>query len=202
MSFSQEPFPEERTPLNISRHGPKSPFRHWTAVQGYIQALLTRRDYQDAVSYNTTVELVHKDKDTGKWIVTLRQPLEHEQEDRWWTESFDAIVVATGHYTVPFIPHTPGLAAFSRHFPGSVEHSKAWRKPEKYRGKRVVVVGASVSAADISYALADVAETPLNSVNRGKYHPVSPSVNNPLFLPLTMNLQVFFRLAIPASQYT
>jgi len=26
MSFSQEPFPEERTPLNVQRHGEHSPF--------------------------------------------------------------------------------------------------------------------------------------------------------------------------------
>lgn len=123
------------------------------------------------VSYNTTVELVHKDNETGKWIVTLRKLLENEQEDRRWNESFDAVVVAPGNYTVPFIPHTPGLAEMSRNFPGSVEHSKAWRKPEKYRGKRVVVVGASISGPDISFALADVVETPLTSVVRSKYHP-------------------------------
>ncbi len=35
----------------------------------------------------------------------------------------------------------------------------------------VIVVGASISGPDIAYALADVAETPLNCVVRGKYHP-------------------------------
>lgn len=171
MSFSQEPFPEERSALNISRHGPKSPFRHWKAVEGYIQNLLNRKGYQDLVSYETTVELVHKDPQTGKWILTLRKPLENEQQDYWWTESFDAVIVAAGHYTVPFIPCTPGLAELSRNFPGSVEHSKAWREPEKYRGRRVVVVGASISGTDISFSLADVAQTPLHAVVRGRYHP-------------------------------
>ena len=173
MSFSQEPFPEERTALNISRHGPNSPFRHWKVVEGYIQSLVNRSEYKEMISYNTTVELVYKNKDEGKWVVTLRQPLQDGREDNWWTETFDAIVVATGHYTVPYIPETPGLAEFSNHFQGSVEHSKAWRGPQKYRGKRVVVVGASISAADISFALADVVETPLNSCVRGNYHPVS-----------------------------
>ncbi|KUJ22375.1 flavin dependent monooxygenase-like protein [Mollisia scopiformis] len=171
MSFSQEPFPEDRTPLNVRRHGENSPFRHWKAVEGYIQGLLNRRGYQDLVSYNTTVELVAKDQASGKWIVTLRQPLENGLEDRWWEETFDAVVVAPGHYTVPFIPYTPGLTELLRNFPGSVEHSKAWRGPEKYRGKRTVVVGASISGPDISFALADVAERPLHCVVRGKYHP-------------------------------
>jgi hypothetical protein len=170
MSFSQEPFPEERTALNISRHGKDSPFRHWKVVRKYIQDLLNRKGYQDLVSYNTTVELVHKDKESGKWVLTLRKPLDNEV-DKWWTESFDAVVVAAGHYTVPFIPATPGLAELSQNFPGSVEHSKAWRNPEKYRGKRVIVVGASISGPDISFALADITETPLNCVVRGRYHP-------------------------------
>ena len=171
MSFSQEPFPEERSALNIQRHGKDSPFRHWKVVERYIQDLLNRNEYQNLVSYDTTVELVRRDKEKEKWILTLRKPLENGQEDRWWTESFDAVIVATGHYSVPFIPSTPGLAEFARNFPGSVEHSKSWRQAEKYRGKRVVVVGASISGTDISYALADIASPPLHSVVRGKYHP-------------------------------
>jgi hypothetical protein len=171
MSFSQEPFPEERSALNIRRHGEKSPFRHWTAVEAYLQGLLNKNGYQEKVSYTTTVELVHKENKTGKWVLTLRRPSKNGKDDEWWNESFDAVAVATGHYTVPFIPPTPGLAELSKNFPGSVEHSKAWREPEKYRGKRVLVVGASISGADISSALADIAETPLNSVVRGRYHP-------------------------------
>jgi len=198
MRFSQEPFPEERSPLNISRHGPKSPFRHWKVVEEYLQSLLDRRGYQEYVSYNVTVELVKKDLASGKWVVTLRQPLENGTEDRWWTESFDSVIVASGHYTVPFIPSTPGLAELESKFPGTVEHSKAWRNPEKYKGKRVVVVGASISGADISWTLADFAEIPLISVTRGKYHPVSFL----LLLPGILNFfPVLLRLCLPTSKY-
>ncbi|PBP27216.1 flavin dependent monooxygenase-like protein [Diplocarpon rosae] len=171
MSFSHEPFPEERSTLNIKRHGIESPFRHWKAVEGYLQNLLNRNGYQEFVTYQTTVELVHKDDESGKWVLTLRQPLENGKEDKWWTESFDAVVVASGHYTVPFIPDTPGLAELVDNFPDVVEHSKAWREPEKYRGKRTVVVGASISGPDIAHAIADITEVPLNCVVRGKYHP-------------------------------
>jgi len=169
MSFTREPFPEERSALNIQRHGEQSPFRHWTVVEKYIQDLLKRKQYEKLVSYDTTVELVQKDKSSGKWIVTLRKP--DNNVDTWWTETFDFIVVASGHYSVPYIPSTPGLADLAKNFPGSVEHSKAWRDPEKYRGKRVVVVGASISGTDISFVMADIVEPPMHSVVRGRYHP-------------------------------
>ena len=178
MSFSQEPFSEERSELNVKRHGEDSPFRHWKAVEGYVQDLLNRNGYQDWITYDTTVELVHKDENSGKWVLTLRKPLENGKEDKWWSEEFDAVVVAPGHYTVPFIPHTPGLADLARDFPGVVEHSKAWRDPEKYRGKRTVVVGASISGPDISHALADITEVPLNCVVRGKCKRVHPQLHD------------------------
>ncbi|RAL62518.1 hypothetical protein DID88_005083 [Monilinia fructigena] len=109
---------EIRSELNIKRHGKNSPFRHWKVVEQYIQGLVDRRGYPNLVSYNTTVELVHKDPHTSKWTLTLRKPLENGTEDRWWTESFDAVVVvATGHYSVPFIPSTPGFLRFLKTFP-------------------------------------------------------------------------------------
>jgi len=169
MSFTREPFPEERSALNIRRHGEQSPFRHWNTVEKYIQNLLKREQYENLVSYDTTVELVQKDKESGKWIVTLRKP--ENNVDKWWTETFDFVIVASGHYSVPYIPPTPGLAALAENFPGSVEHSKSWRDPEKYRGKRVVVVGASISGTDISFTMADIVEPPMHSVVRGRYHP-------------------------------
>ncbi|KAG9248319.1 flavin dependent monooxygenase-like protein [Calycina marina] len=169
MSFSREPFPEERSQLNIHRHGEQSPFRHWKSVETYIQDLLKRNSYENFVSYDTTVELVQRNQESRKWIVTLRK--REGDLDKWWTESFDAIVVASGHYAVPYIPSTPGLAELAENFHGSVEHSKGWRDPEKYRGKRVVVVGASISGTDISFAMADVVEKPIHSIVRGHYHP-------------------------------
>ncbi|KAH8676745.1 flavin dependent monooxygenase-like protein [Tricladium varicosporioides] len=170
MSFSQESMSATRTDLNIQRHGNDSPFRHWKVVEEYLDGLVNRKGYESLVSYNTTVELVRKDSNS-KWVLALRKPLDNGQEDYWWEERFDAVVVASGHYHVPFIPHIDGLAKFTHDFPGRVEHSKAWRGPKKYRSKRVIVVGASISGPDISFSMADEVETPLHSVVRGKYHP-------------------------------
>jgi hypothetical protein len=170
MAFSQEPFPEARTSTNIEKHGKDSPFRHWKVVEGYIQNLVNRRRYDQLVSYNTTVEHVSKNPESQKWTLTLRQPV-NDGQDQWWQEAFDSVVVASGHYHVPFIPHTPGLDELAANFPGILQHSKAYRKPETYWKKRVIVVGASISGPDISFTLADFAESPVHSVVRGRYHP-------------------------------
>ncbi|KAL1987784.1 hypothetical protein VTN96DRAFT_2624 [Rasamsonia emersonii] len=168
MSFSQEPIPAIRSPTSIKIHGEDTPFRHHTVIRQYIEDLLNRNGYQDLVEYNTTVENARKDKTLNKWVLTLRR--QGRQYDYWWQETFDALVVASGHYSVPYIPPIKGLKEFAAVYPGSVEHTKGFRDPEKYRGKRVITVGASVSAADTAVSLIDIAETPIHAVVRGKYN--------------------------------
>lgn len=67
--------------------------------------------------------------------MTLRKSGSSGQFDYWWTETFDAIIVASGHYTVPYVPHIKGLAEFAQTYPGSVEHTKGFRGVDRYRGK-------------------------------------------------------------------
>ncbi|EKG15645.1 Flavin-containing monooxygenase FMO [Macrophomina phaseolina MS6] len=163
MSFSQEPIPETQSEWSIKTHGPDTPFRHWTVMQQYISSLIQRRGYQDYVEYNTAVERVEKVE--NEWKITLRK--QGEKSDYWWAEFFDAVVVASGHHNVPYIPKIQGLEEFERRKPGSVLHSKMFRGREAFRGKRVVVVGASVSAADIGVDVVAVAKNPVYAVVKG-----------------------------------
>lgn len=135
MEFSREPIPEVRSELSIKRHGLDTPFRHHSVVQKYVENLLDRNGYQDLVEYNTTVENAEKVTDAGPWRLTLRRSGAGNEGDYWWSEEFDAVIVANGHFTVPFIPEVEGLAEFATKYPGSVEHSKGYRGPSKYRGK-------------------------------------------------------------------
>jgi cation diffusion facilitator CzcD-associated flavoprotein CzcO len=131
MQFSQEPIPEERSKRSIALHGADTPFRHWTVMQKYIQGLVDRNGYQDLVSYNTTVEKVEK---VGhEWKVTLRK--DGMEKDYWWVEWFDAVIVASGHYAVPYIPAIDGLEQFEKSRPGSVIHSKQFRGKDYFHAK-------------------------------------------------------------------
>ncbi|KAH8688671.1 hypothetical protein GQ44DRAFT_637926 [Phaeosphaeriaceae sp. PMI808] len=165
MSFSQETIPEGRSQLSISRHGRDTPFRHHSIVRKYIESLVNRDGYEKMVSYNTTVELA--EKVDSKWRLVLRKDSNVGAEDQWWEEWFDAVCVASGHYSVPYIPKIDGLEEFARSRLGRVKHSKMFRGPDSYRGKRAIVVGAAVSSADIAYDLIGVAKSPVYAVSIG-----------------------------------
>jgi hypothetical protein len=141
-------------------------------VKDYISALLSRHGYNSLVEYNTTVEAVRRNPSTDvhAWTLVLRRSKAGE-DDYWWSEPFDAVVVSNGHYTVPFLPPIPGLAEYHIAHPNTVSHSKSFRDPQAYEGKTVVVIGASISGPDIASSIAAVVKPPLLSVVRGKYHP-------------------------------
>src|SRR5215207_7339355 len=63
-------------------------------------------------------------------------------------EAFAKVVVASGRFQHPVTPVVPGLATFA----GSegVRHTFAYKNPEQYRGKRVLVAGSAISALEIA----------------------------------------------------
>ncbi|HEX3455617.1 MAG TPA: NAD(P)/FAD-dependent oxidoreductase [Gaiellaceae bacterium] len=76
-------------------------------------------------------------------------------ESGWVVETPDGefaaerVVVATGFSSVPFIPDWPG------EFAGEIVHSADYRNPAPYVGRRVLVVGAGNSGAEIAADLAE-----------------------------------------------
>lgn len=60
----------------------------------------------------------------------------------------DAVVLATGIYSAPFVPHVKGT------FEGEQLHSARYENPEQFAGRRVAVVGAGNSGSQIAADLA------------------------------------------------
>lgn len=133
MEYTQEPFPEIISKSSATKWGKKSPFRHREVIRGWVESIYSRHGYQKYVELETTVELAEKVGE--KWVLTLRKETSRPEDDRWWQESFDALIVANGHYNVPHIPLVPGLVELEEKFPGTVVHSKHYRRPEDYRDK-------------------------------------------------------------------
>lgn len=73
-------------------------------------------------------------------------------------ESYDAVVVANGHTSLPFIPDTDGLAEWNQLAPGSVTHAKYYLNTEPYRGETVLIVGNYASGVDLATQIGVTAE--------------------------------------------
>ncbi|RYC59039.1 hypothetical protein CHU98_g7164 [Xylaria longipes] len=78
------------------------------------------------------------------------------------TETYNAVVVASGHYSAPHIPSAaPGISEFATAHPGVISHSKTYRTASAFAGKRVVIVGSGPSGLDIASQISGVCESPL-----------------------------------------
>ena len=167
MAFTHTPFPNSNSASSTRHLGRSNPTRPFRVVRKYLEDLF--QDYLHLASLNTTVAKVEK---LGhRWNLTLRQSGHSDgtnPKDYWWEEQFDAVVVASGHYSVPFIPNVPGLGTAIEHYPSVFEHSKAFRRADDYVNKRVVVVGGSVSSADLVADLHSIVQGPLELSQRGK----------------------------------
>ncbi|KAF4545482.1 Thiol-specific monooxygenase [Lasiodiplodia theobromae] len=159
MSYTQEPFPNIISEQSLSRFGPDAPFRHRKVIRDWVESLFVQAGHTKLIEFSTTVELAEKRGE--EWILTLRKEIPGRDRDIWWQETFDALVVASGHYYVPFIPTIPGLIEYDQRFPGRIHHSKHYRSPELFRDKRVVVVGGSISAIDVLQDIKDVVKQPV-----------------------------------------
>lgn len=75
--------------------------------------------------------------------------------------TYDAVVVASGHYTAVYIPDVKGIADFHKAHPGVISHSKQYRTPGPFADKKVVVVGNAASGLDIAAQISPVCRKPL-----------------------------------------
>lgn len=48
---------------------------------------------------------------------------------------YDAVIVASGHYQIPFIPPYQGIVDFNEKYSGVITHSKNFDSPEHFRNK-------------------------------------------------------------------
>ncbi|KAJ6543365.1 FAD/NAD-P-binding domain-containing protein [Mycena vulgaris] len=108
-------------------------------------------------SYATRVARLEKLNATSTWRLTLRRlqllPESNRLREDIWAEDFDAVVVATGHFTKAHIPDIEGIDDWSKaQLDGrwSVYHCQSYRHRDRYVGKTVLIVGASASATEIA----------------------------------------------------
>ncbi|KFV20680.1 Dimethylaniline monooxygenase [N-oxide-forming] 5, partial [Tauraco erythrolophus] len=98
---------------------------------------------------------------TGRWEVVT------ESKGKQEAAIFDAVLVCTGHHTDAHLPLStfPGLEKFE----GWYLHSRDYKSPQSFLGKRVVVVGTGNSGIDIAVELSHTAKQVFLSTKRGTW---------------------------------
>jgi hypothetical protein len=132
MRFSEYPFPVSEDAGLKEKYGADSNFVERELIRGWVEDIFVQNEHDKLLELSTTVERAVKD-DNGKWVLTLRK--DGPGKNLWWQETFDALVVATGHYNIPWIPEIEGLLEYDEKFKGRILHSKHFRDGRAFQGK-------------------------------------------------------------------
>ncbi len=119
-------------------------------VAGYLERYAARLDVE--IQTSTRVTTIRQD---GREFIVVTEG------GRALRAS--GIVAASGSFANPYRPSFPGQEAFT----GQLSHVAGYRNPASYAGRRVIVVGAGDSAAQVANELAPVA-----TVTLATRHPV------------------------------
>ena len=93
--------------------------------------------------HSTTCKSAKYDEKKKQWVVKV------VREGKEVTLKPQQLVLATGQSGVPNVPKIPGAAKFK----GDQHHSSKHPGPDKYKGKKCVVIGSNNSSHDICAAL-------------------------------------------------
>ncbi|KAJ7247019.1 FAD/NAD-P-binding domain-containing protein [Mycena rebaudengoi] len=165
------------TPWSVSVHEVQRHVRAYASLHG-----LNSNDEPSSaespriVSYSTLVEKAEKCNVTSTWVLTLRRlewiPGSRRMKMESWIENFDALVVAVGRFSNPYVPEIEGIQDWSKAKEGgrySIQYSQSFRHPDIYSNKTVLIVGASVSATQIAQRISPFVRRLIVSVRRSEF---------------------------------
>lgn len=109
-------------------------------IRAYLDEVIDEFGIRPSMNFGVGVTSAEWDDARAQYLVTL-----DTGETRW----FDVVVSAVGMLNVPNIPDLPGAEDFT----GPLFHSARWDTGADLAGKKVAVVGAGASAAQVVPAL-------------------------------------------------
>ncbi|KAG2219775.1 hypothetical protein INT45_008866 [Circinella minor] len=151
-------------------------------IQTYFKNYANHFGLYDHMELSTSVEYVQRNdnNDDHLWTLTLRKSeyINDRTMIRYktWTESFDAVAVASGAYNDPFLPNFSNLSEYNVNYPERIIHSKQYRHYQDYIGKNVLIVGGNISAIEIAQRLDGIADNVYMSM-RGPFVSISNILN-------------------------
>ena len=110
-------------------------------LRDYILGRVEKAGVRDWVRFRHPVRWVTYKEDTGTFRVTA----EDLKAQKVYTEEFDYVICASGHFSTPNVPHFEGLEGFN----GRVLHAHDFRDALEFKDKDILIIGTSYSAEDI-----------------------------------------------------
>ena len=105
----------------------------------YIEGRVKKAGVRDMIRFETVVRRV--EFENGTFSVTVKDL----PNDREYTEHFDHVICAPGHFSTPNVPEFDGFESFK----GRVLHAHDFRDALEFKGQDILIVGTSYSAEDI-----------------------------------------------------
>lgn len=138
MEFPDFPFPDKDKVI----------FAHYSDVLSYYESYADHFDLKKHIKFSHNVIHVLP-IENEKWEIIVKDLVNNTFE----TVVYDAVFVASGLFSAPYIPDIKGASEFK----GKVIHSHDFRDAERYRGEKVLVIGKGASGLDIAIKLESVA---------------------------------------------
>ena len=107
----------------------------------YIEGRMKKANVRDWIRFRTPVRHVTFDESSKKFSVTAHDLV----NDNEYTEEFDNVIVASGHFSTPNVPQFEGFETFN----GRVLHAHDFRDALEFKDKDILIIGTSYSAEDI-----------------------------------------------------
>ena len=192
-SFPYSDFPFE---VPQSKQSELGAFPHCTEMKAYFEAYAKHFGLMNSIQLNTEVTSIELNWEDQTWKICTKQ---HGKES---THTFDGLVVCTGLHCKP---RNPLKDTILKDFKGEIIHSSQFHDGAAYNGKKVLLVGSSVSAWEAASAIADFGKPAVlhNSVRRLPYHMCKRAFDgSTLSTKLFVRLPAWLGRFLPASVVT
>lgn len=107
----------------------------------YIEGRVLKADVRKWIRFNSVIRWVQYNEDAGNFTVTVHD----HAKDSTYSEDFDNVIVASGHFSTPNVPFYEGFDTFN----GRVLHAHDFRDAREFKDKDILILGSSYSAEDI-----------------------------------------------------
>ncbi|EHB08495.1 Dimethylaniline monooxygenase [N-oxide-forming] 2, partial [Heterocephalus glaber] len=141
-------------------------FLHNSKLLEYFRIFAKKFDLLKYIQFQTTVLTVKKHPDfpsSGQWEVVT------QSNGKEQSAVFDAVMVCSGHHIQPHIPLKSFPGFLNRRFKGQYFHSRQYKHPIGFEGKRILVIGIGNSASDIASELSKNAAQVFISTRNGSW---------------------------------